>query len=241
MTEKQSPYMNSNFARVEDDFYKTIDTRCVDGLLHFVKNITAAVDICAPSGSGIVERLVERGCPAWGVGDAFCDSKDLRYHVGQIDACTPDWIVTNTPYKLSEVDRIILRQIERVKNREITGAAFLLRTGFDHAAKRDFMFSNPLYMGQIKLCFRPWWNTSRDKSPFHSYAWQIFRYDGRLFDPIVLHYYAPYEKRYAADIHGFKCRVCGASKKAGRIKYTSQDKVGACPSCGDPEYSLEAK
>lgn len=236
----QTSLMKSNFERKPGDHYPTIDTRCLDGLLHFFPlpvMRTRIVDVCANQGSAIVDELRLRGFDAHGIGDAFCSDEDLiRFVGGKVD-----WIITNTPYELSKVDKIIWEQIERVQRRQVTVAAFLLRSTFDHAAKREEMFDHPTYAGQIKLCFRPWWTESRDKSPFHNYVWQIFRCPSRLTDPFVFRYYAPYEKRYAADIHGFKCRFCGASKHAGRIKYTSQDKVGGCPSCGDPEYSLEGK
>lgn len=236
-SKKQTPLMNSNFDRREKDFYPTIDTRCLDGLLYYftLPRIMRIVDVCADQGSALVDQLQGAGySSASGVGDAYMDGATLQQEAGG----KVDWIITNTPYELSVVDKIIMRQVERVQSREIVAAAFLLRSTFDHAARRRTMFDNPAYAGQIKLCFRPWWTESRDKSPFHSYAWQIFKLNDPMADPFALRYYAPYEKRYAADVHGFKCRACGANKKQGRIKYTSQDKVGACSVCGDPEYSL---
>lgn len=244
----QTPLMKSNFARRAGDHYPTVDTRCQDGLLHFfplpitgtrlfgnaILTGTQIVDVCADQGSAIVDDLRLRGYDAHGVGDAFCSDEDLKRSAGG----NVDWIITNTPYELSKVDKIIWRQIERVEKREVEAAAFLLRSTFDHAAKREEMFDHPIYAGQIKLCFRPWWTESRDKSPFHNYVWQIFRCPSRLTDPFVFRYYAPYEKRYAADVHKYKCRECGMKS---RIKYTSQDKVGVCFYCLDPEYSLEKK
>lgn len=231
---KQSAQMKSNFDRRPGDHYPTIDTRCLDGLLKYMPLTESnIVDVCSDQGSAIVDDLRRRKYKAFGVSNAFCSNADLIQAAG---GHSVDYIVTNTPYELSKVDRIMWRQIKRIEDREIVAAAFLLRSTFDHAMKRQLMFRHPFYAGQIKLCFRPWWTESRDKSPFHVYAWQIFRIQQISFSPTVAYYYPPYEKRYAADIHKYKCRQCG---QKSRIKYTSQDKVGACDLCNDPEYTLE--
>lgn len=169
------PYVHSNYARRENDDYPTIDTRCVDGLMSLGIVVSPIVDVCSPSGSAIVDYLDSLNYIAIGVGDAF----------GEIPAS--NWIVTNTPYKKNEVNSFIERQVERIKAGEVLGAAFLLRTNFDHAKTRKYLFEHPLYYGQIKLCFRPYWTVERKHSPIHNYVWHIWSASARGF-PKVWYY-----------------------------------------------------
>lgn len=157
------PFVQSNFERIPGDFYPTIDERCVDAFLqHFQPHFVT--DPCSPDGSGIVDTFIKRGYNAVGLVDAFCDF-------------TTDWIITNPPYDRKIVDKIINRQIERVERREVTAMAVLLRSGFDFAKSRAAMFDHPMYYGQIKLRFRPWWSENREAQPIHSYVWQIWHKD----------------------------------------------------------------
>src|SRR5215217_5195040 len=128
---KQSPYVKSNFPRVPGDHYPTVDTRCVDGLLHhFDMAKERIVDICAPQGSSIVDYLCSKGYKAWGTADAFAPKL----------AGKPTWIVTNTPYDRPLVDQIIRKQISRATSWQVQGVACLLRLNFDHAKTRADMF-----------------------------------------------------------------------------------------------------
>lgn len=171
------PFVHSNFERKDNDDYRTVDPRCVYGLLEHVRPTGLVVDPCSPEGSGIVDVLVECGYNAKCGDDAFAD------------AIHADWIITNPPYTRPLVDDIINRQIERVRGREIFGFACLLRAYFDHAKSRDGMFKkNTFYLGQIKLCFRPWWSESRGKQPIHHFVWHIWT--GEAFFnsyPIILY------------------------------------------------------
>ena len=158
----QVPYVHSNFARVANDFYPTIDNRCVFGFLeHFAPN-GLCVDVCAPDGSGIVDTLKASGYNAEGLPDAFAENIKAQ------------WIITNPPYKRGLVDEIINRQIQRVESGEVFGLAVLLRSNFDFAKGRKAMFDHPLYFGQIKLCFRPYWSEERTAQPIHNYVWQVW-------------------------------------------------------------------
>lgn len=157
-------YMNSGRPRLKDDDYKTIDKRCVYGLVEVFLLAGKIVDPCSPSGSGIVATLKELGYNAEGLGDAFADFQTT-------------WVVSNPPYKRPLVDEIIHRQIERIDAGDAFGVAMLLRHGFDFAKNRVGMFrDNPYYAGQIKLMFRPRWFEKRpgDKQPFHQYVWHVW-------------------------------------------------------------------
>lgn len=175
MSMKKIPYVHSSYARIPDDNYQTIDQRCVDAFLkHYDPVDSLIVDVCAPNGSGIVERFQELGYNAVGCKDAFMSGIKAR------------WIVTNPPYKKGLVDRIMRRQIKRIKDGEVIAVAALLRTNFDHAKGRTDMFDSVYYYGQIKMRFRPWWSVERKASPIHNYVWHIWRYE-TLDYPIVLY------------------------------------------------------
>jgi len=167
------PFVHSNFERVENDFYPTIDERCVRGFLEIFTPTGLCVDVCAPDGSGIVDTLIKYGYSALGIGDAFTDTVDAQ------------WIITNTPYKRGLVDDIINRQIKRVEDGRVFGVACLLRSNFDFAKGRKEMFGHPNYYGQIKLRFRPWWSENRDAQPIHNYVWHIWTQSSNT--PVVLY------------------------------------------------------
>ena len=157
------PYVHSSYERVADDYYPTIDKRCVYGFLEYFTPQGVCVDVCSPNGSGIVDTLKECGYDAYGIGDAFVD---------KIDA---EWIITNPPYDKKIVDKIINRCIRRPMDGEVFGVAVLLRSNFDYAKSRWSMFSaSANYYGQVKLLFRPWWSVEHTKSPIHSYCWHIW-------------------------------------------------------------------
>ena len=169
------PFVHSNFERRENDHYPTIDKRCVYSFLEHIQPSRLVVDVCSPNGSGIVDTLAMMGFNAICCPDAFMDG--LR--------C--EWVVTNPPYKRGLVDRIINRQIERVEAGQVYGVAMLLRSGFDHAKTRAVMFDHPLYFGQIKMRFRPWWSENRSKQPIHNYVWHLWQWACSSLDPVVLY------------------------------------------------------
>lgn len=157
--------MKSEFERIEDDNYQTIDDRCIKALVArsaFYPS-QSYVDCCSPNGSGIVKSLQSMGFSARGAPDAF-DNEII---------C--DWIVSNPPYKRSIVDKIIYRQLQRIEDSQVDAVAMLLRTGFDHAKTRLPMFGeNRYYCGQIKMLFRPKWFEDGDKTPIHNYVWHVW-------------------------------------------------------------------
>ena len=155
------PYVHSNYERIEDDNYQTVDPRCVRALEYTVPIYGGVVDCCAPSGSGIVDEFISLGRNAIGVGDAFSDFK-------------AEWVVTNPPYKRPLVDQILRRQIERVSTGEFYGFAALLRNNFDFAKTRWDMFTSENYWGQVHMMFRPWWSTEKKHQPIHNFVWHVW-------------------------------------------------------------------
>lgn len=192
---KQSAYVKSNYPRIPGDYYPTIDPRCTWGFLEWFRPAGLVVDPCAPNGSGIVTTLQECGLKAEGLPDAFADF-------------VADWIVTNPPYgrelvdlpagwgmktkrgpdgKLPLVDAIIWAGIRAVEAGKVRGAAYLVRSTFDHAKSRADMFESRYYEGQIKLRFRPWWSEDRSKQPIHNYVWHIWTLKRYYPGPAVLY------------------------------------------------------
>lgn len=159
----KNPYVHSNYDRIEDDNYQTIDNRCTYGFLEHFQPAGLSIDVCSPDGSGIINTLLECNFRAVGISDAFQNNV----------IC--EWIVTNPPYKRKLVDEIINRQISRIENKEVFGLACLLRNNFDCAKNRVSMFrDNEFYFGKIQLLFRPWWSLERKAQPIHNYVWHIW-------------------------------------------------------------------
>jgi len=177
-----NPYVRSNYERIKDDNYQTIDERCIKALIYKypITTISPIIDVCAPNGSSIVDSLLKQGFKSFGVSDAFMDG---------IEA---DWIITNPPYKRNMVDKIIERQIRRIEQKEVFSLAVLLRTSFDHAITRQHLFNNRYYAGQFKLLFRPYWSEERKASPIHNYVWHIWSYfTNPTQRPYVIYLYPP--------------------------------------------------
>lgn len=160
--DKRPAFIKSNFERKKNDDYRTIDDRCVYGLLTHFALRGHIVDVCAPDGSGIVDTLIKLNRDAHCVADAF------------VPVVFAEWIVTNPPFTRPLVDQIIHRQIERIDEGQVKQVAILLRGNFDFAKSRSSLFENPFYFGQIRLRFRPWWSDVHKHQPFHNFVWHIW-------------------------------------------------------------------
>lgn len=199
MTGKQTSYMKSAFPRVPDDYYPTVDTRCMDGLLWAFPEIQDAmvVDMCAPKGSGITKYLKRKCKGVLSTGDAFAYplvKSEKRFEQTL-------WGITNPPYIRGLVEPVIWRQIERVEAYEILGLAVLLRNNWDHWHTRARFFNHKHYMGQVKLCFRPFWNDERHQLPFHDFTWQVWG-NWQQYHTRTWHYYAPADPAYQVERKG---------------------------------------
>lgn len=156
------PYVHSNYERIPDDDYKTVDPRCVRALIDMVPVWGYIVDCCSPTGSGIVNQLKEIGLSAFGVADAFADF-------------FADWIITNPPYTRGLVDRIVWKQIQRLEQSNARGLAILVRNNWDFAKGRYEMFTHPFYAGQVHMMFRPYWMSEKKSEPIHNFVWHVWR------------------------------------------------------------------
>lgn len=157
------PFVHSGYERKENDDYQTIDPRCVDALVQSVALCHYITDICASHGSSILARLAVHGF------------ENLK---GMEDAFAPfvggNWIVTNPPYDRKIVNSFISRALNLIKNEKTYGACFLMRANWDLASSRAKFFDNPLYYGQVRMRFRPWWSEERKAQPIHNYVWHVW-------------------------------------------------------------------
>lgn len=160
------PFVHSAYPRAAGDHYPTIDRRVVYALLETWPVSGNIVDVCAPSGSGIIFYLTDLNYSASGIANAFAP----------VEA---DWIVTNPPYKRSLVDKIVGAQIERVRRGEVHGFASLMRSGWDFAggkhSPRPGFFDSNLYAGQTKMRFRPYWTAENVAEPIHQFVWHVWQ------------------------------------------------------------------
>jgi hypothetical protein len=173
------PYVTSNFERVKDDNYETIDPRCLLGLIQGWPEIEGILgDPCHSNGqSELVKQARMLGL------DAFCvDRNTLKYDAERYT----HWIVTNPPYSPARtLNAIIERGMTAVQNKSIAGAAYLLRTSIDHGKLRSPYFNTPLFAGVVKLQFRPWWSEKRDSSPIHNFSWFIWSARRPQAEPVL--------------------------------------------------------
>lgn len=184
---EQNYFVKSNYPRIPNDFYPTVDKRCVYSFLEHFQPRGLCVDPCAPQGSGIVDTLQACGYHAMGLPDAF-------------KGFSAEWIVSNPPYSrqlvtvllpglgmigkaapeeksLPLVDAIISAGIRAVELGTVRHAAYLLRSNFDFAKSRGDMFSEcEYYCGEIKMRFRPRWKEYHkgDDGPIHNFSWHIW-------------------------------------------------------------------
>lgn len=155
-------FVQSNYERRKDDFYPTVDDRCITALLDTWTIEGKVIDNCAPVASGILDVLRARGYECEGSSDAFA----------QFEA---DWIVTNPPYSRDIVDRIAKNAVDRLAEGKVKGVAFLMRANWDLAACRAPLFEAPYYAGQTRMRFRPWWTAERSKQPIHNFVWHVWQ------------------------------------------------------------------
>ena len=154
----------SGYPRIENDNYQTVDSRCLDSLLEIYDFEGPILDPCvSPEGeSQLVTQLIDRGYKAVGgsLYDHNCNS-----------------VITNPPYKRDVVDKIAAEILYQVQSGQLKWAALLVRSGWDQAKKRQYLFNDPAFTGLVRLTFRPWWTSSRKAQPIHGYQWVVLEHD----------------------------------------------------------------
>jgi hypothetical protein len=162
------PFVHSGYERKENDDYQTVDPRCVEALLHFEGwrfRHKTIVDVCASHGSAIQRQLVERGFTAYGLSEALVDLSDFNV------------VITNPPYARGIVDKIVNHVVSEIEKEHIQFGFFLMRANWDFAVSRAALFDSPLYLGQTRMRFRPWWSEERKAQPIHNYVWHSWGRD----------------------------------------------------------------
>ena len=154
----------SGYPRVDGDNYQTVDPRCLDSLLEVYDFEGPILDPCvSPEGeSQLVTQLIDHGYKAIGgsLYDHNCNS-----------------VITNPPYKRDVVDKIASEILYQVQSGQLQWAALLVRSGWDQAKKRQYLFDDPAFSGLVRLTFRPWWTESRKAQPIHGYQWVVLEHD----------------------------------------------------------------
>ena len=166
MTTSSEPFVHSNYERIDDDNYVTIDPRCMKTLMSSYEIPGVILDPCTRSGE---------------TGLAPAEAGELAdLHHPYIKSA-----VTNPPYSRPAVDMITQSLIGAVSWGTIDVAAILVRVGWDCAKSREAYWQWP-FAASIRLLYRPWWSQERIKQPIHSYQWLIW--DRRhQDDPVVIH------------------------------------------------------
>lgn len=156
----------SGYKRVANDKYET-PTWAVEVIApHIPYRISKIFDPCCGSGN-IVRALNTIHHDAWGkdLENGYDYLKDKAWH---------EAIVTNPPYKLAE--EFIVHALGHS-----TFVAMLLRTDFDHAKTRQYLFKHcPEFSKEIKLLQRPVFIRRTDgvkEAPSFNHSWFIWSGD----------------------------------------------------------------
>ena len=164
-----SSYTQSGYPRLADDNYQTVDERCLDSFLEiYGEEILAPIcDPCVSKDgeSALVTQLINKGYDAEG---------------GCLFEHNAKTIITNPPYKRDGVDKIAGEILAQVKEGRVKLAAMLVRSGWDLAKRRQYLFDDPAFSGLVRLTFRPWWTSSRKAQPIHGYQWVVLEHDKYL-------------------------------------------------------------
>jgi hypothetical protein len=157
---------DSGYERKERDLYET-PAWVTEALLPHIP--LPGISIWEPAcGSGKMVRALEAaghvvtGTDVETGGDFFDDLTVMRV-VGR------DWIITNPPYK--EAHSFISHALFLASN-----VAMLLRTDFDHAKTRTFLFGGcKQFSKKVVLTKRIRWFEDSKGSPSFNHAWFIWR------------------------------------------------------------------
>jgi hypothetical protein len=160
---------DSGYERKERDLYETPAWVTYALFPHIHKRIDAIYEPAAGSGK-MLAALAETG--RWIVGaDDISEGRDFldcdQERMGHARA-----IITNPPYVLAR--EFIERALELTAPRYGV-VAMLLRTDFDHAKTRQYLFGdNPSFSKKVVLTKRIQWFEDSKGSPSFNHAWFIW-------------------------------------------------------------------
>lgn len=84
-----------------------------------------------------------------------------------------DAIITNPPYALAA------KFIEHALDQQVATVAMLLRTDFDHAKSRQYLFQDKRFARKVVLTKRIKWFEDSKGQPSFNHAWFIWEYDNQ--------------------------------------------------------------
>jgi predicted RNA methylase len=201
---------NSNFERIEADFYPT-PSEVTEALIPFLFKppfcLTDRSNIWEPAcGTGTMSEVLKKYFTAVNSTDLFDygyeDMDFIDEEKGQ-GKSTVDFlkmrenlwakaIITNPPYggedkKIAE--KFIRKALELTKENNGT-VAMLLRKEYDSASGRNDLFSKPPFAKKIDLTWRPRWIPYKpgDKGPRHNYSWFLWQW-GYTAEPTISYAY----------------------------------------------------
>jgi methylase of polypeptide subunit release factors len=155
---------DSGYERKERDLYETPEWVTWALLPHLPDGIG---EIWEPAcGSGKMVRALAPACPRVRSTDIESGTDFLAQREGHTD-----WIITNPPYVLAT---------EFIEHAFTLGdhIAMLLRTDFDHAATRAYLFGDcPAFEKKIVLTKRIRWFEDSKGSPSFNHAWFIWSHN----------------------------------------------------------------
>jgi hypothetical protein len=158
----------SGYERIERDLYETPEWATLALLPHLPRQPTAIWEPAAASGK-MVRALESSGAYVLGSDiDQGCDFMEAK---SLPEGSHWDAIITNPPYVIAP--KFIWQAL--VLTRDTAGfVAMLLRTDFDHAKTRDYLFDRAQFAKKIVLRKRIQWFEDSKGSPSFNHAWFIW-------------------------------------------------------------------
>lgn len=155
---------DSGYERKERDLYET-PVWVTDALRPHVRKLGTIWEPAAGSGK-MVAALQD-----WGVNVAASDIDKGQDFLDYTTATASDAIITNPPY--NQAYAFVMHAI-RLMEPQRGLVAMLLRTDWDHAKGRNFLFTEPPFAKKVALTKRIQWFEGTKGSPSFNHAWFIW-------------------------------------------------------------------
>ncbi|RUW57151.1 hypothetical protein [Mesorhizobium sp. M8A.F.Ca.ET.021.01.1.1] len=173
-------------ARVENDFYGTIDLGCTHALLKFLEARGQSIlgkRVWEPAaGQGHISKV----CRLYGATVTESDIAPQTEDGVYMDFTTvpdtyfdhhrptPHFVITNPPYQRDVIDAFLTKCVMLARDYGVT-CAMLMRNEVDSAVTRRKFFADcKQFDAKLTLLWRPRWIADSTGSPRHNYAWFIW-------------------------------------------------------------------
>lgn len=159
---------DSGYERKERDLYETPEWATLALLPHLPRQPAAIWEPAAASGK-MVRALEKSGAYVLGSDiDHGCDFMEMKMLP---EGSHWDAIITNPPYAIAPE---FIWQALRLTRETAGFVAMLLRTDFDHAQSRDYLFDRAQFAKKVVLRKRIQWFEDSKGSPSFNHAWFIW-------------------------------------------------------------------